>query len=107
MSPDLRTGTETQKDLHFLHVNAERIGPDGYPYAVDTSALQNGGPVVLPGGPKVVKIEVANVNVRRVYVLTNVPRTDSNPNDIRINFVAGLANITDSGSLGKSFCPII
>ncbi|GJE60772.1 hypothetical protein MPOCJGCO_2888 [Methylobacterium trifolii] len=81
----------------FVRVNAQRIGPDGALWLVDTGAPGIGNPV-LPGGPKLIRIDLATNQTTRVYPLGPVTRTDSFVDDVRFN--AGHAYLTDAGAPG-------
>ncbi|MFG1707808.1 SMP-30/gluconolactonase/LRE family protein [Nonomuraea sp. M3C6] len=81
----------------FVRVNALRIGPDGDLWVVDTGVPGFGKPLV-PGGSKVVVIDVHTDKVRRVYPLGGVSNATSYINDIR--FHGRRAYITDAGKPG-------
>ncbi|KQO49586.1 MULTISPECIES: L-dopachrome tautomerase-related protein [unclassified Methylobacterium] len=81
----------------FVRVNAQRIGPDGALWLVDTGAPGIGNPV-LPGGPKLIRIDLATNRVARVYPLGSVTKADSFVDDVRFN--GGHAYLTDAGAPG-------
>lgn len=81
----------------FVRVNAQRIGPDGALWLVDTGAPGIGNPV-LPGGPKLIRIDLATNGIARVYPLGAVTKADSFVDDVRFN--AGHAYLTDAGAPG-------
>ncbi|KAH9821410.1 Major royal jelly protein, partial [Teratosphaeria destructans] len=90
---------------HFLSANAQRIGPDGKLYVVDTGqpggsgATQAGsGPVDLPDGVKVVQIDVSTDSVTRIYPFGNATNSQSHLDDIRFHISTGFAYLTDAGS---------
>lgn len=92
---------------HFLSANAQRIGPDGNLYVVDTGqpggsgATQAGsGPVDLPYGPKVVQIDISTNAVTRIYYFGNSTNINSHLDDIRFHNATGKAYLTDAGSPG-------
>ncbi|PHH87913.1 hypothetical protein CDD83_8242 [Cordyceps sp. RAO-2017] len=85
---------------HFLRANAQRIGPDGALWVVDTGSPPSEGRVVLPGGPKLVKIDLASNTVSRVYLLGNVSRPNSFVDDVRFHPCQGKAYLTDAGAPG-------
>lgn len=87
------TGDDTTKK--FVHVNSLRIGPEGDLWIVDTGGLGLGKPV-LPGGPKVVRIDLKTNKVRQTYPLdTTVTKPKSFVDDIRFN--KPNAYLTDAG----------
>ncbi|GJE56917.1 MULTISPECIES: SMP-30/gluconolactonase/LRE family protein [Methylobacterium] len=81
----------------FIRVNAQRIGPDGALWLVDTGAPGIGNPV-LPGGPKLIRVDLATNAVARIYPLAAVTRADSFVDDVRFN--GGHAYLTDAGAPG-------
>ena len=81
----------------FVGVNAIRIGPDGVLWVVDTGTRGLGRPTV-PGGPKLVRIDVRANHVVRVYPLEHATRSNSYVDDVR--FGEGRAYLTDAGALG-------
>lgn len=83
---------------HFVHANAQRIGPDGHLWVVDAGAPSLFDPVVFPGGPKLVKIDLKTNKVAKVYGLGNATLSCSYLDDIRFNPKTGKAYITDAGS---------
>ncbi|KAI5359073.1 Putative major royal jelly protein/protein yellow [Septoria linicola] len=85
---------------HFIRLNSQRVGPDGFLYAVDTGSPAFGAPVIFPEGPKLVQIDVSTNEVNRVYWMGNVTRANSLLNDVRFNLAAGKAYLTDAGSPG-------
>lgn len=81
----------------FVGVNSTRIGPDGALWAVDRGGPGIGKPLV-PGGPKLIKIDVGSNRVSRIYDLAAVTRPWSFVDDVRFNGVH--AYLTDAGSPG-------
>ncbi len=81
----------------FVRVNALRIGPRGSLWIVDVGA-PGLGKSPLPGGPKLVKIDLASDRVARVYPLETATNPKSFIDDVR--FHNGLAYVTDAGSPG-------
>jgi len=81
----------------FVRVNALRIGPDGDLWIVDVGAPGIGNPK-LPGGPKLVRIDLAANTVRRIYELDSTTTDESFIDDVRFN--GRHAYITDAGSPG-------
>jgi sugar lactone lactonase YvrE len=80
----------------FVRVNALRIGPDGDLWIVDVGAPGIGNPK-LPGGPKLVRVDLTTNKVRRIYELDTT--TDKSfIDDVRFN--ANHAYVTDAGSPG-------
>ena len=89
------TGDETANK--FVRVNALRIGPRGSLWIVDTGAPGLDNPR-LPGGPKIVKINLATNTVAQVFHLDAVTNPKSVIDDMR--FHGSRAYITDAGSPG-------
>ena len=79
----------------FVGVNALRFGPDGLLWVVDTGTTGSGTKVV-PGGAKLVAIDVNTNSVRRLIPLAGVAKPDSFIDDIRFN--GRRAYITDAGA---------
>lgn len=78
----------------FVHVNAQRIGPEGDLWVVDVGA-PGLGEKVIPRGPKLVQIDVHTNHVKRVYSLNTVTKEMSYVDDVR--FSGDLAYLTDAG----------
>ncbi|MEN2792352.1 L-dopachrome tautomerase-related protein [Sphingomonas oligophenolica] len=68
----------------FVGVNALRIGPDGALWVVDKGSRAL-GMAPLPGGTKVVRIDLANGRVLRSYDLAAIAGPGSFIDDIRFN----------------------
>lgn len=81
----------------FVGVNALRVGPDGALWVVDKGAAAMGADTV-PGGPKVVRIDLGTNQVSRVYDLGAVAGGKSFVDDIRFN--GRRAYLTDAGRPG-------
>ena len=81
----------------FVGVNAIRVGPDGALWVVDRGSPGIGKPAV-PGGVKLVKIDVAANRVERVFDLAAVSRPWSFIDDVRFN--GANAYLTDAGAPG-------
>jgi len=82
----------------FIGLNAVHLAPDGSLWAVDTGTPGFGKPP-LPGGTKLVRIDLKTNKVTRVLVLPqDVLRPKSMIDDIRFN--GGRAYITDAGAPG-------
>lgn len=81
----------------FVGVNAIRIGPDGDLWVVGKGAAGL-GEAPLPGGPKLVQIDLAANRVRRIYDLTAANTTKSFIDDFRFN--GRRAYLTDAGQPG-------
>ncbi|KIM95824.1 hypothetical protein OIDMADRAFT_133813 [Oidiodendron maius Zn] len=79
---------------HFIRVNSQRVGPDGALWIVDPGA-NFGSPVLLPDGPKVVKIDLETDSVARIYPMGNVTESASALDDIRFNAAPDKAYLTD------------
>ena len=81
----------------FIGVNALRIGPDGALWIVDKGADKFGADT-LPGGPKVVRIDLTTNRVTRVIDLSSVAVGKGFIDDIRFN--GRHAYLTDAGRPG-------
>jgi sugar lactone lactonase YvrE len=81
----------------FVAVNAIRIGPDGDLWVVDKGA-PGMGEAPLPGGPKLVQIDLARNVVRRVYPLQAATTERSFIDDFRFN--GRSVYLTDAGQPG-------
>ncbi|WP_457107507.1 SMP-30/gluconolactonase/LRE family protein [Methylobacterium sp. P5_C11] len=81
----------------FVAVNAIRIGPDGDLWVVDKGAPGMGA-APLPGGPKLVQIDLATNVVRKVYPLQSATTEKSFIDDFRFN--GRHAYLTDAGQPG-------
>ncbi len=81
----------------FVRVNALRVGPDGDLWIVDVGAPGIGNPK-LPGGPKLVRIDLAANKVRRIYELDVTTTDKSFIDDVRFN--GRHAYVTDAGAPG-------
>ncbi|MEE7493447.1 SMP-30/gluconolactonase/LRE family protein [Methylobacterium oryzae] len=90
-----KTGDDPAKA--FVAVNAIRIGPDGDLWVVDKGAPGMGA-APLPGGPKLVQIDLATNAVRRVYPLQAATTDKSFIDDFRFN--GGHIYLTDAGQPG-------
>ena len=66
----------------FVRGNALRIGPDGLLWVVDTGTARMGSPV-LPGGPKLVAIDLHTNQVVRTLPLDDVVKPASLVDDVR------------------------
>jgi Major royal jelly protein len=82
---------------HLVRVNAQRVGPDGALWLVDVGAPGLGNPAV-PGGPKLVKVDVRSNTVERTYPLADALTGESFVDDVRFNGTT--AYITDAGDPG-------
>lgn len=82
---------------HFVRINAQRVGPDGALWLVDVGATRFGEPVIYPGGPKLVQVNLTSNAVQRVYPMGNVTLANSLLDDVRFNPAAGMAYVTDAG----------
>jgi len=81
----------------FVAVNAIRIGPDGDLWVVDKGA-PGMGEAPLPGGPKLVQIDLATNAVRKVYPLQAATTDRSFIDDFRFN--GRKVYLTDAGQPG-------
>lgn len=83
----------------LVRVNSQRIGPDGSLWLVDTGSPEFGSPVILPSGPKLVVIDTAGGDeVSRVYPMGDALRSNSLLDDIRFDWAARKAFLTDAGA---------
>ncbi|GEP00350.1 SMP-30/gluconolactonase/LRE family protein [Methylobacterium haplocladii] len=81
----------------FVGVNAIRMGPDGDLWVLDKGAA-GFGEAPLPGGPKLVQIDLATNAVRRVYPLEAATTPKSFIDDFRFN--GRKVYLTDAGQPG-------
>ena len=81
----------------FVTVVSVRIGPDGAIWVVDKGSLGMQGTIV-PGGPKLVRIDPRTNAVARVYHLDSVSTGESFIDDVR--FDGDTAYLTDAGRPG-------
>ncbi len=82
---------------HFVCVQAVFVDDEDQLWVLDPANPQFGG--VVPGGPKLVRIDLANGNVARVYQFDeDIAPQNSYLNDVRIDTAADYAYITDSGA---------
>jgi len=79
----------------FVRVNSLRIGPDGLLWVVDTGTPRMGGHV-LPGGPKLVALDLATNRVVRTLPLDAVLKPTSFVDDLR--FLGHTIYLTDAGA---------
>ncbi|MFI5925709.1 SMP-30/gluconolactonase/LRE family protein [Micromonospora sp. NPDC051543] len=84
-------------DGAFVHVNGLRAGPDGRLWIVDSGAPQLGARQV-PGGARLIVVDVDHDRVDRAYHLDAAVRPDSYIDDVR--FHDGTAYLTDAGAPG-------
>ena len=82
---------------HLIRINSQRIGPDGNLWLVDVGSPAFGEPVILPDGPKLVVVNVTTNEVSRIYPMGNVTFANSLLDDVRFNFAANRAYLTDAG----------
>ncbi|MCJ2015196.1 major royal jelly family protein [Methylobacterium sp. J-076] len=81
----------------FVAVNAIRMGPEGDLWVLDKGAAGM-GEAPLPGGPKLVQIDIATNAVRRVYPLQAATTDKSFIDDFRFN--GRKVYLTDAGQPG-------
>src|SRR5260370_13813552 len=81
----------------FVTVVSVRIGPDGAIWVVDKGSLGIQGTIV-PGGPKLVRIDPRANAVARVYHLDSISKGESFIDDVR--FDGDTAYLTDAGRPG-------
>ncbi|KAK3717062.1 hypothetical protein LTR37_006117 [Vermiconidia calcicola] len=85
---------------HYIGVNGQRIGPDGNLWVIDKGAPALGAPIIFPGGPKLVVVDLTTDKVKRVYDMSNATRSNSLLDDVRFSAGMGKAYLTDAGSPG-------
>lgn len=94
-------GPSSDPATTLVRVNAQRIGPDGDLWLVDTGSPGFGSPVILPSGPKLVVVDLQTDRVRRVYEMGNATKSGSLLDDIRFGPPgSGTAYLTDAGDEG-------
>jgi sugar lactone lactonase YvrE len=81
----------------FVAVNAIRMGPDGDLWVLDKGA-PGLGEAPLPNGPKLVQIDIAKNEIRKVYPLGAATNDKSFIDDFRFN--GGKVYLTDAGQPG-------
>lgn len=81
----------------FVGINSIRIGSDGALWVVDRGRLGLSEPLI-PGGSKLMKIDIGTGKVSRIYDLAAVTKPWSFVDDVRFNGVH--AYLTDAGSPG-------
>jgi sugar lactone lactonase YvrE len=87
----------TDASTKFVTVVSVRIGPDGAIWVVDKGSLGMQGTIV-PGGPKLVRIDPRTNAVARAYHLDSVSKGESFIDDVR--FDGDTAYLTDAGRPG-------
>lgn len=90
-----KTGEDASKA--FVGANAIRIGPDGDLWVIDKGAAELGG-APLPGGPKLVQIDLSTNTVRKVFPLEKATTDKSFIDDFRFN--GRRVYLTDAGQPG-------
>lgn len=90
-----KTGEDASKA--FVGANAIRIGPDGDLWVVDKGTAELGG-APLPGGPKLVQIDLSANRVRKVFPLEAATTPKSFIDDFRFN--GRKVYLTDAGQPG-------
>ena len=71
-------------ERHFIDVNAIRVGPDGALWAVDSGSPGIDKPAV-PGGARLLRIDLATDTVSRIYNLAEAVTPESFVDDVRFN----------------------
>lgn len=89
---DWQPGTATAGK--FVRANSLRIGPDGLLWVVDTGTAQMGGPI-LPGGPKLVAIDLQINQVVRTLPLGDMLKPTSFVDDLQL--AGNTIYLTDAG----------
>jgi sugar lactone lactonase YvrE len=90
-----RDGADPTSKL--VRVNSLRTGPDGDLWLVDTGSPAIGKPV-LPGGAKLIRVNIATNTVSRTYSLAAAIQPTSFIDDVRFNGTH--AYLTDAGQPG-------
>jgi sugar lactone lactonase YvrE len=94
-----RNAAPLAPDSHFVCVQAETADGHGSLWVIDPAAPNT--EFIVPGGPKLVKIDLASNKVSRVYAFdTSVAPQGSYLNDVRLSPDGKTAYITDSGASG-------
>ncbi len=94
-----RNASPLAADSHFVCVQAETADGHGFLWVIDPAAPNT--EFVVPGGPKLVKIDLATNKVARVYAFDkSVAPQGSYLNDVRFSPDRKTAYITDSGASG-------
>lgn len=81
----------------YISANALRIGPDGALWVIDMGSPKRDDKRV-PGGARLIRIDLASNTVSRIYPLDDALPADGMPNDVRFN--KRMAYLTDSGHAG-------
>ncbi len=90
-------GEAAQPEAHFICVQSVVVDDDDFLWVLDPASPDFAG--VVPGGAKLVKIDLATNRVEQVIVFDeNVALPTSYLNDVRFDPVDDFAYITDSGS---------
>jgi sugar lactone lactonase YvrE len=82
---------------YLVHINSQRIGPDGSLWLVDVGA-PGIGDELLPGGVKLLKVDIGSNEVVRSYSLAEGTKPNSFVDDVRFN--GDMAYLTDAGAPG-------
>ena len=80
----------------FVKINSIRVW-NGALWLVDVGASAIGKPA-LPGGPKLIRVDLKNGAVARIYALGGGTTPRTNPDDVR--FHGGMAVLSDAGDPG-------
>ena len=83
--------------MGFVMINSLRIGPDGALWLVDVGAPAIGKPA-LPGGPKLIRVDLGTNAISKVYHLEGGATPRTNPDDVR--FQGRMAVVSDAGDPG-------
>ncbi|AOX18025.1 L-dopachrome tautomerase-related protein [Kozakia baliensis] len=81
----------------FVGVNSARLGPDGALWVVDRGSEGLGSPQI-PGAARLIRIDISQAKVTRVYDLEKVISSQSFVDDVRFN--SDHAYLTDAGQPG-------
>lgn len=77
---NVSTDTPTDSEYKYVSTNAQRIGPDGKLWVVDSGNLQ-----IFPNSSKLISFDLETNKVERTYYLGDVTTTGGSLNDVRFN----------------------
>lgn len=72
------TDSQVGSEVKYVSANAQRIGPDGRLWVVDSGALAQ-----FPNSSKLISYNLTTNEVDRVYYLGNITTTEGSINDVR------------------------
>jgi sugar lactone lactonase YvrE len=74
------TDSQADSEVKYVSTNAQRIGPDGRLWVIDSGCLAK-----FPNSSKLISFNVTTNEVDRVYYLGNITTTGGSINDVRFN----------------------